>query len=124
MSKVRIWYWPDSKVSISHPDLRPRKKPENMTMNEWIDKQLNDVSKKAPQYQGLQYDDVDSSTLPIRNEDRNRWRGSKGQGIRIDGTVVLRQDLLQQIDDELVKAEPSVVEIERLRRKVEKGKHD
>lgn len=123
MSKVRVWYHPDGKVSVSHPDKRPEKKPDGMTIDEWAGKQLNDVAKKAPQFQGLDFDDVDSSTLPIRDENRNRWRGSKGQGVRVDNTVILRQDIEKDLDDEFAKQVPNPVAVLRLQRKLDKKEH-
>lgn len=124
MGKVRVWYHNNEKVSVSYPDVRPEKKPKDLTMDEWADKQLDNVATKAPQYAGLDYTDTDSSLIPIRDENRDRWRGTKTTGIRIDDTLVLRQDLLQQIDDELAKPSPSIIELERLRRKLERKEHD
>ena len=112
MTKCRVWYHPDGKISVSYPDLRPEKKPEGLTMDEWIDRQLNLVPVKAPQFAGLDFEDMDSSQLPQDRADRDRWRGSKVQGIKISPSVVLRKDLLKQVDDELAKPNPDVVKIE------------
>ncbi len=124
MGKVRIWYHPTGKVSVSYPDLRPEKKPEGLTLDEWIDRQLNLIPVKAPQFAGLDFEDMDSSQLPQDRADRDRWRGSKVQGIKISPSVVLRKDLLKQVDDELAKPNPDVVKVLRIRGKLDRKEHD
>jgi hypothetical protein len=124
MSKVRVWYWSSGKVSVSYPDKRPEKKPEGLTTDEWALKQFENIPKKAPRFQGIPFDDVNSSTLPVRDKNRDRWRGSKGQDIRIDDTVILRQDLFKQLDDELAKPNPDAVKAMKLQRKLDKREHD
>ena len=124
MGKVRIWYHPTGKVSVSYPDLRPEKKPEGLTLDEWIDRQLNLIPIKAPQFAQLDFEDTDTSQLPQDRADRDRWRGTKATGIKIDTTVVLRKDLVKQIDDELAKPNPDIITVERTRRKIELNQHD
>ncbi len=124
MSRCRVWYHPDQKISVSYPDLRPEKKPEGLTADEWIDRQLNLVPIKAPQFAELDFEDIDSSTLPQDRKDRDRWRGNKTTGIKIDNTVVLRKDLLKQLDGELAKSSPNVVKTMRLQRKIDNKEHD
>lgn len=136
-SKCIVYYHPNGKVSIDHPDLRINKKPDGMTMNEWIDAQFidsvnskpglhidNDLSKAA-----LPFDVIDTSELPNASNpkdrsDRNRWRGNKSMGIKIDKTLVLRKDLFKQLDDELAKPNPGIVILVKIRRKIEKKEHD
>lgn len=129
MSKCRVWYHLDGKISVSYPDLRPEKKPEDLTFDEWLNKQLDNVAIKAPQFQGLDFEDMDNSQLPNGanpddRSDRDRWRGTKATGIKIDNTVILRKDLFKQIDDELAKQNPGIIVIERLRRKLDRKEHD
>lgn len=123
MSKCRVWYRLDGGVSVSHPDLRPEKKPKDLTLEQWIDFQLDQVAIKAPQFVGLDYQDMDTSELPQDRTDRDRWRGNKQTGIKIDNSVVLRKDLDKQIDDELAMQNPNIIKIERLRRKLDKREH-
>ncbi len=126
MSKCRVWYRTDGKISISYPDLRPEKKPEHLTINEWINKQLDNVPIKAPQFAGLDFEDVDSSKLPQDRKDRDRWRGTKATGIKIDTTVVLRKDIEKQLDAELTKPNPNPNPITalKLQRKLDKREYD
>ena len=122
--KCRVWYHLDGKISVSYPDVRAGKKLEGFTMEQWIDKQLDDVAKKALRFKGLDYEDMDSSQLPVRDENRDRWRGSKTEGIKIASNVVLRQDLMKQVDVELAKPNPDVIILMRLQRKLDKREHD
>ncbi len=124
MGKVRIWYRPDGKVSVSYPDVRPEKKPDSMTIDEWALEQFRNVAIKSPRFQNFPFDDVDGSSIPVNDGDRDRWRGSKGQGVSIDNTVVLRRDIEKQLDDELAKPNPSPIAALRLQRKLDKKEHD
>lgn len=123
--KCRVWYIvdiqgnPTGEVSVSYPDVRPHKKPEGLTMEQWNDKQLEDV-RKRPQFQGLAYDDMDSSQIPVRDKDRDRWRSKKGEKIKVDTTVRLRQDVLDDLDAELAKPNADTVKLMRLQRKLDK----
>lgn len=137
MTRCRVYYRPDGKVSIDHPDQRPEKKPKDMTNDEWIDAQLIQSGEKKPGLHVggslssplLPFDDTDTSQLPNGanprdRKDRNRWRGTKATGVQIDGTVVLKEDIEQQLDNELAKTTPDLITVERLRRKIEKKEHD
>jgi hypothetical protein len=124
MTKCRVWYKPDGSVSVSHPDVRPHKKPDYLTMDEWIDKQLDDVAVKAPQFQGLEYDDIDAFELPARDMNRDKWRGSKGQKVKIDNTVKLRHDVTAELDAELAMVNPDIIKVIKLQRKLDKKEYD
>lgn len=124
MSRCRVWYHLDGKISVSYPDLRKDRQPEGMTTDEWIDYQLEQVPIKAPQFAGLDFEDKEVSELPQDRADRDRWRGTKTTGIKINTNIVLREDLFKQIDEELDKSSPSIIMLERLRRKIEKEEHD
>lgn len=148
MGKIRVWYWPNGKISVSYPDTRYQlyidrqlidwinkkpededldewiaKKPEDLTQDEWTDKQLDNVAIKAPPYSGLDFEDIDISQLPQDRADRDRWRGTKATGIQIDNTVILRQDLEKDIDDELLLINPNMKKIMQLIRKLDKREH-
>jgi hypothetical protein len=100
-------------------------KPSDPTLDEWIGKQLViPLAKNPAKYSGMEYEDMDTSQLPQNRADRDRWRGTKVTGIKIDPSVVLRKDLLKQMDDELAKANPNTVAVLRLQRKLDKREHD
>ncbi len=124
MGKVRIWYHNDEKISVSHPDKRPEKKPKGLSMDEWALEQFENVLVKVPRFQGLDFEDINPSQLPQDRKDRNRWRGTKAQGIKVDSTVVLRQDLLDQLDAELDKPNSDLKKALKLQRRIDKKEHD
>lgn len=116
--KCRVWYKLDGSVSVSHPDTRSGMKPKDMTMTQWITKQFDTVAEKNPEFRGLDYDDIDSSMLPVGRVDRDRWRGVKGQGVKIDKTIALRKDITKQLDDELALVAPDPVKVIKLQRDI------
>ena len=77
--KVRILYYPDKHVEIIHPVANSKKPGE--TEQEWLDRVF---TKATPS--GIDFDDVDSSTLPNSREYRNAWEGQKGQPVTINNT--------------------------------------
>ncbi len=114
-NKVRIWYWPDGQISVSHPELRESRKPKKFaTMAEYHDWQLNNVSVKSPQFRGLDYEDVDSSQIPDKDKNRLKWTGSKGQGIRIDNAITLPYEIENNIRAELGKPVSDVSKVLKL----------
>lgn len=81
--KVRIVYRPDKSVAVIHP--APESRRENETKEEWL-KRVFDKAMTQPQdrLEGLPYDDVEKSELPLSREDRNAWEGEKGSGIKVN----------------------------------------
>lgn len=93
MTMCRVWYRKDRKVSISqavgyefYREQYSRKiiswiippLPEY----KWIRKMFNKIPKQAPQFAGLDYEDMDTSELPQMNrENRDRLRGTKALGL-------------------------------------------
>jgi hypothetical protein len=124
MSICRVWYHKDGKVSVSYPDTRYKFKPRNLNLDQWAYKQFDDLLLKCPQFLGLDYEDIDSYKLPKEREDRDRWRGNKTTGIKIDSKVILRKDIQQKLDKELSKSEPNVIKAMKLQRKLDKQEHD
>lgn len=106
MALCRVWYRNDEKVFVSYGDLDIP------------------LKKNPAKYLGMEYKDMDTSQLPQNREDRDRWRGTKATGIKIDSTVILRKDLLKQLDDELAKTNPNAIKALRLQRKIDKREHD
>jgi hypothetical protein len=110
--KVRVWYHPDGKISVTHG-----------TVTDDIDRKLRLAFPES------EFEDIDDSMLPnsadpTNREDRNRWRGAKATGIQVDGSVVLRKDILKQLDDELEKSNPDTIKVIKLQRKLDKREHD
>jgi len=109
---VRVIYKAGGDVAVIHPV---------------ADRPLDEIFEKAVKgtdMEGLPYDDMEASELPAR-EHRDKWRGAKGQGVRIDHTVetpVERKEKLSAlIEVELKKPNPDPVAAMRLMRKLEKG---
>lgn len=74
--------------------------------------------------EGLPFEDVDPSTLPQDRKNRDKWRGKKGKGIKVDPSVVTvaekRQAVEDELDTELAKASPDSVQAIKLQRKLDK----
>lgn len=72
---------------------------------------------------GLPFDDIDPATLPDR-KDRDKWRGSKATGLRVDQSVVTlaerRQAVEDALDAELAKPVPNAVTALKLQRRLDK----
>ncbi len=137
MTKCRVYYQQNGKISVDHADQRAGKIPDGMTNDEWIDAQFLQSSENKPNLHVdgdidkplLDFDEVDDSTLPngadpTNRKDRDRWRGNKAIGIKIDNTVILRKDLEKDLDDELDKPNPNQGVINSLQRRLRKKDHD
>lgn len=137
MTRCRVYYQQSGKISVDHADQRPGKKPKDMTNDDWIDAQFLQSGKNKPNLHVdgdlskplLDYEEIDDSALPngsapTDRKDRDRWRGNKLTGIKIDTNIVLRKDLFKQIDNELAKPSPDIFVIERIRSKIELNQHD
>ncbi len=78
----------------------------------------NDTLKNLP------YDDLDPSQLPQDRSQRDKWRGSKGQGVRIDDALVTKNEKLEELQDrldtELDKNSPNQTKVIRYQRQIEK----
>ena len=133
MGKVRVFYKPDGKVTVRTPVLKSKR--SNETEQEWLIRvfELRDgidpkTRKVIPhRLKGLPFDDVDDSELPVRiDATRGKWRGTKGEGIHIDHSVVLPWEVIvskqAELDAELAKEEPDMVTLIRLNREIEKIK--
>ena len=72
---------------------------------------------------GLDYEELDPVELPDRVE-REKWRGGKGLGVKIDPAVVTEKDRRLQVeadlDAELASPQPDPVTVIRLKRKLDK----
>jgi len=93
--KCRIVYKPDKSVCVVHPV--PKSRRANESEEQWLER----VFSKAMQgeFEGLPYDDVDSSVLPQR-EHRYAWEGRKGKPITVNQTKVQDVEKEKQIKNE------------------------
>lgn len=73
MSIVRVIYKPDKTVAILHYAQKSK-----LTIEQAFAKMT-----KEGGFEGYDYEDMDSSQLPSR-DDRNAWEGEKGMGISIN----------------------------------------
>jgi hypothetical protein len=116
---VRVYYKPDGSVVVIHPAPKARRKGESN--QDFLDRVATKAAYSAG-LEGLPYDDVDPATLPDR-KDRDKWRGSKAQGLRIDPSVVTlaeqRQAVEYALDAELAKPAPNAVTALKLQRQLD-----
>ena len=121
MAKRRVYYYPDGQIVVLQPS---GIKLDNETKDEFF---IRQIEKSFYHKQGLDYDDIDTSQLPVDAE-RDKWRGSKGNGIHIDNTIVTvrekRQKVEDDLDTELVKSNPNAIKAIKLQRKLDKREYD
>lgn len=110
MSIVRCFYRPDGTVSIVRPGKNSKK--ANETDSQHWDRVMSETLVKNPDLQGLEFDDIDDVTLPPTRSRRDAWRGTKGNGVFVDGGFETkgekRRRLLDEIDSESKKPVPNV----------------
>ncbi len=119
--KCRIVYKPDGTVSVIHPVSKARKPKETEAA---FLKRVFGKAVKGTELEGLPYDDVEPSSLPQDRKDRDKWRGKKGEGIKVDSSIITiaekRQAIENELDAELAKAAPDPVQVIKLERKLQK----
>ena len=81
MAKCRVFYKPDG--SIDYMVLKEAARRPSETYDEHCKR----VQATIPALAGLPYDDIDTADLPDRAS-RDRWRGSKGQRLRVEPVEV------------------------------------
>lgn len=92
--KVRVVYKADKSVSVIHP--APRSRRPNETEDEWLERVFSMAM--VGELNGLPYDDVETSELPVDRRDRNAWEGEKGKGISVNYTKA--QQLRKEVEEE------------------------
>tara|TARA_Y100000310_G_scaffold6097_1_gene6957 strand:+ start:433 stop:837 length:405 start_codon:yes stop_codon:yes gene_type:complete len=128
MAICRIWYRADEIVFITH--YQYQMKPPGQTDQEFRDAENAKILLKNPaKYGALDTDDVDDSTLPdccfggtpdrLRGL-REKLRGTKAAGLRVDNSIRNRQDIVYEIDTELDKPSPDMKKVAKLERKLRK----
>jgi hypothetical protein len=80
--------------------------------------------KNPNKYNPMEFKDMDDSQIPQDRLDRDRWRGTKATGIKVDATVILRRDIEEQLDAELAKPVPNSIAALKLQRKLDKKEYD
>jgi len=77
---VRVVYKPDKSISIIHPTAESRR--ANETEAQWLDRVFTESMQGS--LQGLPFDDIDSSQIPVNRDDRKYWEGEKGSPLTIN----------------------------------------
>ena len=118
MPKVRIVYRPDETIATIIPAMKSKR--PNETLDEFYER----VFRKAMASGGMadcDYDDVSPDTLPDRSM-RDKWRGNKQTGIKIDKSIVLPHEKKQKdkdsISSELDKTSPDLLKVIKLQQKI------
>jgi len=116
---VRVFYRPDGGVSILHFVTDACRQRETKT--QCMDRISGDSA-----YKNLPYDDMPLSQLPKDRADRDKWRGEKGKGVRVDHSLITKNEKINQLnselDKELDKNEPNSSRVLKLQHLVEKAK--
>jgi hypothetical protein len=120
MAKIRILYQPDEQVVLLHPALKNRRLGESEEQH--LKRYYKEIISKFPKYKDLPFEDKHVDDLP--KEDREKWRGSKGNGVRIDESIKTVQEKRKVVEDaldaELAKPDGDPMKALRLQRKLNK----
>lgn len=119
----RVWYKPDGQVAVTHP--APKARLDGETDQEFLDRVCVKTAKELG-LEGLDYDDVEPSTLPNR-KDRDKWRGNKATGLQVDASIITQAERRQAIEaerdailDKPVHTNKDLIDIAKLNRKLDK----
>ncbi len=95
-TKRRVYYETDGQVRVVIP--APKSKKKNETEDEWLKR----VYEKTELHKrGLLFDDVEVTDLPQDRTKRRRWRGTPGNGVIVDDTLIFADESLDnQIESE------------------------
>ena len=118
---VIVVYKADETVSVFSPNYNNYQTGESMSsFLDWVYRD----STTGTSLQGRPYDIIDSSMLPAQPK-RDKWRGNKQNGLRVDNLFQTRaekrQALSDSIDNELDENSPDFKKVIKLQRKLEKG---
>ena len=81
---VRVFYKGNGEVAVFTPAPNARRKDE--ADQDFLERVSNGCM-TGSSFEGAEHEDIDASTLPDR-KDRSKWRGSKGQGVRVEASVI------------------------------------
>jgi hypothetical protein len=116
----RVIYKPDETIAVIHPAPKARLKDES---DQDFLNRIALKTVKGTELENCPYDDIEKATLPDRRY-RDKWRGSKVTGIKIDHSIVTeaekRQTIEDDIDNELAKSNPDLAKVMKLQRKLDK----
>lgn len=119
LSKARVSYRADGGISITY-FLSSACEPSE-TEGQCMDRVFSTNA-----FKDLPYDDVSIDQLPQDRESRDKWRGSKGQGIWVDQNLVTKsekiEELKEKLDEELEKDNPDTGKVLKLQHQLEKAK--
>lgn len=117
---VRVFYRPDGRVIILTPNCDPAENQAACLARA----AARDCPRNA-QNACLPSDDVNEASLPSRAT-RNKWRGSRAQGITVDAGVVTKAEQIAEaetaLDAELARPSPDAVVAARLQRALERAR--
>lgn len=118
---VRVFYRPDGRVIVLRPVVCGKGEAPQACLDRVGAKDCPRDERGAC----LPYGDIDDQTLPPRPT-RDKWRGSKARGLWVDNTFVTREEKIAAaeaaLDAELAKEAPSVTEVVRRFRLLEKAR--
>lgn len=116
LSKVRVTYRPDGGVSITTFVAGACQAGE--TEEQCRDREMQ----KNPELANLPHDDILLSELPQDRKDRNKWTGSKGQGIWIDHSKITKTEKLEELENQLDVAinNEDIIQTAKLQRLIKK----
>lgn len=122
MDLCRVIYKTDGAVSVIHVAPKARRPGEtdqqllNRTATEGV---------RGTKLEGLPFDDINVKDLPPRDENRDKWRGSKGKRVKIDPSVVTHKEKRQakeaKLDAEAGKTKPNLKLAFKLQRELIEG---
>ena len=116
LPKVRVSYRLDGGVSITSFVTGACQGGESET--QCMDREMQ----KNPELAGLPHDDLLPSQLPQDRKDRDKWRGTKGQGISIDYSLVTKGEKMKNLENLLDIAinNSDTVQVAKLQRLIQK----
>jgi len=93
MAKLKIWKRTDGGVSVTHFDLT--KKDANETDEAFIERKSVKLRLRS-ELQGAVESIVDSSELPVRDENRDKWRINAQGKVFVDHSIELPRERSQR----------------------------
>lgn len=129
--KARVYYRTDGSVIVVHPSQKARVIEESdqafmdrvCQIHVEATKGTFDRHGVSKDLTGLDYDDIDTTTLPSRAT-RDKWRGDKATGLRVDVSILTlaekRKAIEDMLDTELAKPAGNPLVAVRLQRKLDK----
>ncbi len=119
--KVIVIYKPDGQIAVIHPAYNKKRADESEV--KFLERVRVKVIKDTD-LEALPFDVIDKASLPADRLNRDKWRGEKDKGIRIDNSVVTLAERRKAVEDaldvELGKTNADPMKAIRLQRQLEK----